>query len=446
MVGVEALNRKEVRRQRQVTIFVNFSSEKRHPNASPLNRPARNAIDKATAGKTAGRLERTTRSMQFEFATATRIVFGPGTAGSIGREAAALGRRAFVLTGAGPQRAWPLLRVLENHHVMHTEFRIGQEPTTDLVAEAAREAGGRSCDLVIGIGGGSVIDAGKAVAALLANGGDLLQYVEVIGAGRPLQRPSVPCIAVPTTAGTGAEVTRNAVLDSPAHKVKVSMRSAFMLPRLALVDPELTYSMPPGLTAATGMDALTQLLEAFVSRNANPLTDGICREGLQRAARSLGRAFADGNDRQAREDMCLASLFGGLALANAKLGAVHGIAGPFGGAFRAPHGAVCGRLLPLVAAANIKALRERDPGASALERFLEAARILVSDTHATAEAGAAWLQTLCDRLKVPALSTYGFVAEHAPGLIAASMRSSSMKGNPIDLTAQELGTILEQAV
>jgi alcohol dehydrogenase class IV len=383
--------------------------------------------------------------MQFEFATATRIVFGPGTAGSIGREAAALGRRAFVLTGADPQRAWPLLRDLENQHVMHTEFRIVQEPTTDRVAEAAREAESRGCDLVIGIGGGSVIDAGKAVAALLANGGGLLQYLEVIGEGRPLLRPSVPCIAVPTTAGTGAEVTRNAVLDSPAHKVKVSMRSPFMLPRLALVDPELTYSMPPALTAATGLDALTQLLEAFVSRNANPLTDGVCRVGLQRVARSLYGAFANGNDRQAREDMCLASLCGGLALANARLGAVHGIAGPFGGTFRAPHGAVCGRLLPLVAAANIKALRERDPDAAALGRFRDAARIFTGDTGATAEAGAAWLQALCGRLEAPALSAYGFASDHAPDLITHAMRSSSMKGNPIDLTARELERILKQA-
>jgi alcohol dehydrogenase class IV len=383
--------------------------------------------------------------MLFEFATATRIVFGPGTAGSIGREAAALGRRAFVLTGAAPQRALALLRDLENHHVMHSEFRIVQEPTTDLVAEAAREADSRDCDLVIGIGGGSVIDAGKAVAALLANGGDLLQYLEVIGEGRPLQRPSAPCIAVPTTAGTGAEVTRNAVLGSPAHNVKVSMRSPFMLPRLALVDPELTCSMPPGLTAATGLDALTQLLEAFVSRNANPLTDGICREGLQRAARSLYRAFADGEDRQAREDMCLASLCGGLALANARLGAVHGVAGPFGGTFKAPHGAVCGRLLPFVAAANIQALRERYPGAAALGRFREAARMFTADPGASAEDGAAWLHDLCGRLEIPGLSTYGFGTEHAPDLIVNALRSSSMKGNPIDLTARELETILEQA-
>jgi alcohol dehydrogenase class IV len=391
------------------------------------------------------RIQKKFRFMKFEFATATRIVCGPGAASAIGQEAAALGRRAFVLTGACPDRAQPLLRRLENHHVTHTEFQVGEEPTTALVTEAVREAGGRGCDLVIGIGGGSVLDTGKAVAALLANGGDLGQYLEVIGEGRPLQRPSVPCIAVPTTAGTGAEVTRNAVLGSPGYKVKVSMRSPLMLPRLALVDPELTYSMPPEITAASGLDALTQLLEAFVSRNANPLTDAICREGLRRAARALLRAYQNGNDQQAREDMCLASLCGGLALANAKLGAVHGIAGPFGGTFRAPHGAVCGRLLPFVASATIGALRERDPGSPAIGRFQEAARIFTSNTAATAEDGAAWLRSLCGRLNVPGLSTYGFSAAHSTDLVAQSIRSSSMRGHPVDLTASELGIILDHA-
>jgi alcohol dehydrogenase class IV len=383
--------------------------------------------------------------MKFEFSTAARIVFGPGSATGIGQEAAALGRQAFVLTGARPERALPLLRQLENHHVAHVEFRVAEEPTTALVTDAVAEAGSRGCDLVIGIGGGSVLDAGKAVAAMLTNGGDLMDYLEVIGKGRPLKRLSAPYIAVPTTAGTGAEVTRNAVLESPDHKVKVSMRSPFMLPRLALVDPELTYSMPAGLTAATGLDALTQLLEAFVSRSANPLTDGICREGLRRAARALVRAFEDGGDRPAREDMCLASLCSGLALANARLGAVHGIAGPFGGMFKAPHGALCGRLLPFVAAATISALRERDPGSPAVARFEEAARILTGSPDAGAEDGAAWLRTLCNRLEVPGLSTYGFSFKHSTDLIAKSLRSSSMAGHPVDLTVPELEMILENA-
>ncbi len=384
--------------------------------------------------------------MQFEFATAARVLFGSGTAEAIGREAAALGRRAFVLTGAGPERALPLLRRLENHHVAHARFPVGREPTTDLVAVAAREAARFGCDLVIGIGGGSVLDAAKAVAALLANGGDLMQYLEVIGEGLPLQRPSVPCIAIPTTAGTGSEVTRNAVLESPGHRIKVSLRSAFMLPRLALVDPELTCSMPPALTAATGLDALTQLLEAFVSRSANPLTDAVCREGLWRVGRSLERAFANGEDRQAREDMALASLCGGLALANARLGAVHGLAGPFGGAYHAPHGAVCGRLLPFVTAVNIAALRERHPGSPVLGRFQEAARIFTGAPGAGAEDGAAWLGELCGRLGVAPLSAYGFSPAHSAELIANAMRSSSMRGNPVDLSEAELQTILNRAM
>jgi alcohol dehydrogenase class IV len=383
--------------------------------------------------------------MEFEFASAARIVFGRGAAARIGAEAAALGRHAFVVTGARPERSIPLLRRLENHHVIHTVFRVAQEPTIDLVMAAVSQAAARGCDLVIGVGGGSVIDTGKAVAALLTNGGGPMDYLEVIGSGRALERMSAAFIAVPTTAGTGAEVTRNAVLESRVHQVKVSMRSPFMLPRLALVDPELTFSMPPDLTAATGLDALTQLLEAFVSRNANPLTDAICRAGLARAAGSLVPAFCNGNDHAAREDMCLASLFGGLALANAKLGAVHGIAGPFGAAFRAPHGAVCGRLLPFVAAANLTAIRQRASSSPAADRFEELARILTMDPNAGAEAGIAWLRSLCDRLSVPRLSAYGFSLEQSQDLIVNSIRSSSMRGNPIDLTAQELEAILAQA-
>jgi alcohol dehydrogenase class IV len=383
--------------------------------------------------------------MQFEFATAGRIVFGAGVSSTLGREAAALGRRAFVLTGGRPQAHAPLLRLLENHHVAHTPFRVTREPTTDLVLEAAGRAAAHTCDLVVGIGGGSVIDAGKVVAALLTNGGDIMDYLEVVGRGQPLGRASAPYIALPTTAGTGAEVTRNAVLESPRHRVKVSMRSPFMLPRLALVDPELTYSMPPALTAATGLDALTQLLEAFVSRGANPLTDGVCREGLARAGRGLQRACDDGADRDARADMCVASLCGGLALANAKLGAVHGIAGPFGGRFKAPHGTVCGRLLPFVTAANLAALRARAPEAPALERYAEAARLVSGTPSATAADILPWLEGLCARLKVPGLASFGFGEKDAEEIVPAALRSSSMRGNPVDLTAEELRAVLNRA-
>jgi alcohol dehydrogenase class IV len=383
--------------------------------------------------------------MEFEFATAGRIVFGAGASRRLGGEAAALGRRALVVTGARPERSAELRRLLDDHHVMHTLFSVAGEPTTALVEAGSDRARDFGCNVVVGIGGGSVIDTGKAIAAMLANGGDLMEHLEVIGKARPLALPSAPFIAVPTTAGTGAEVTRNAVLGSPAHRIKVSLRSPFMLPRLALVDPELTYSMPPALTAATGFDALTQLLEAFVSRDATPLTDGICREGLRRGGRSLAAAVADGADRQAREEMCIASLFGGLALANARLGAVHGIAGPFGGMFPAPHGAVCGRLLPLVAAANISALRQRAPGSPALVRYQEAAGVLTGNSRAEPEDGAEWLQALCTRLAIPPLSAYGFSAQSMGLLIERARHASSMRGNPVDLTAHELEHVLLKA-
>jgi alcohol dehydrogenase class IV len=210
-----------------------------------------------------------------------------------------------------------------------TEFQVHGEPTIDVVREGTKAA--RGCEMILGLGGGSVLDTGKAIAALATNPGDVIDYLEVIGKGQPLIHASLPYLAIPTTAGTGAEVTRNAVLESPEQNIKVSLRSPWMLPRLALVDPELTYQLPPDITASSGLDALTQLIEPFVSFKANPMTDAICREGMGHAARSLRRACETSADKASREGMSIASLFGGLALANAALGAVHGFAGPLGG-------------------------------------------------------------------------------------------------------------------
>ena len=263
--------------------------------------------------------------MRFEFATASQIIFGPGTIREVAGEAAGMGKRAFVITGRSTERAGPLLEQLNKHAIEYVTFSVPTEPTTTIVTEAVKQAREAKSDLVIGIGGGSVLDTGKVIAAMLTNSGKLLDYLEVVGLGKPLKKTPVSYIAIPTTAGTGAEVTRNAVLAVPEKQVKVSMRSPLMLPRLAVVDPELTHSMPPSITAVTGLDALTQLIEAYVSNKANPMTDGICREGLKRAGRSLRQACENGSDSNAREDMALASLFSGLALANAKLGAVHGL-------------------------------------------------------------------------------------------------------------------------
>ena len=280
------------------------------------------------------------------------------------------------MTGLATARTNRLLDLLAAQGIDCVTFPVSGEPTVEVVRQGVQHVRHATCDLVIGFGGGSAMDTGKAIAALMTNSGDLLDYLEVIGKGKPLTQPAAPFIAIPTTAGTGAEVTRNAVLASPEHRVKVSLRSPHMLPRVALVDPELTYSLPPQVTASTGLDALTQLIEPFVSIRANPMTDAFCREGMRRAARSLRRAYEHGNDVKAREDMSLASLLGGLALANAGLGAVHGIASVMGGMFPAPHGAVCARLLPHVMEINVRALQERQPGSDALHRYDEVARIL----------------------------------------------------------------------
>jgi len=386
--------------------------------------------------------------MRFEFATATRIIFGAGASEEAAVLAGGMGRRAFVLTGRNAERAAPFIERLKQQGVATESFAVTGEPATGTVLAATEQARAAHCDVVVAFGGGSVLDTGKVVSALLANGGGLMDYLEVIGRGQPLRRPAVPCVAIPTTAGTGAEVTRNAVIASPEHRVKASVRSPLMLPRLAVVDPALTTSMPPAVTASTGLDALTQLMEAFVCNAANPLTDGVCREGLRRAARSLRRACEDGNNAAAREDMSMASLFGGLALANARLGAVHGFAGVLGGMFAAPHGVICARLLPYVMEANARALVARGArgrGSPASERFEEVARIVSGRSGALAEDGVAWMRDLCAALKIPSLAQFGLNESDFPAVVAQSQKASSMKGNPLPLTDEELTLILKQA-
>jgi alcohol dehydrogenase class IV len=357
-----------------------------------------------------------------------------------------MGRRAFVITGRSAERAQPLIGQLKDIGMAVTHFSIPEEPTTQLALEAVEKARRSNCDVVIGMGGGSVLDTGKVVAALLTNSGQLMDYLEVIGNGQPLKRKSAPCVAIPTTAGTGTEVTSNSVLGSPEHRVKVSMRSPYMLPDLALVDPELTYSMPPGLTAVTGLDAFTQLLEAFVSIHANPLTDGICREGLQRAARSLKRVYLDGANVAAREDMCLASLFGGLSLANAKLGAVHGFAGPLGGMYHAAHGALCAALLPFVMEANVRALESRNAESPAIDRYDEVARLITGLPAARAKEAITWVRNLRVQLEIKPLTAYGIEEKDFTDIVDKSGNASSMKGNPVELTNEELLEILQKAL
>jgi alcohol dehydrogenase class IV len=385
--------------------------------------------------------------MKFEFITATRIVFGPGTFREVGTLVEGLGSRALVVTGRDVSRAEKLLASLRQAGVGAATFCVASEPDLPTIENGVALAKKENCDFVVGLGGGSALDAAKAIAALLANGGELLDYLEIIGHAKPLKKPSAPFIAIPTTAGTGSEVTRNAVLASSNHGLKVSLRSPLMLARIALVDPELALELPPGITARTGMDALTQLIEPFVCSRANPLTDGLCEEGLCRAARSLRIAFHDGQNLSAREEMAVASLFGGLALANAGLGAVHGFAGPIGGKFpQAPHGAICAALLPFVMEANIRALRRRDGQSQVLKRYDRIAAICTRDDHATADEGVDWVCRMVDDLQIPRLGTYGVKLEHIDELVLKATQASSMKANPITLSPEELTQILQQAL
>jgi alcohol dehydrogenase class IV len=374
----------------------------------------------------------------FEFATAGRVIVGVGRSAELPSLVASLGSRPFVFTGSRHEAY--------GRGLGDAVVPVRGEPTVDRARTAAGDARDHGADVIVAIGGGSVIDLAKAVAMLLANGGDPLDYLEVVGAGRPIERASVPCVAVPTTAGTGAEVTANAVLASPDHGVKASLRGPSMLPRIALVDPALTVTCPPAVTASSGLDALTQCLEPFVGGRANPVTDGLAREGLRRAATGLRRAYADGADLAARTDMAVCSLLGGMALANAGLGAVHGFAGVVGGAFDVPHGLACAALLAPVVEANVRALRSREAFAPALLRYEEAARLLTGRPDASIEDGVTWLRATVTELGVPGFGTYGLGPQHADDIVAKAARASSMRGNPITLDADELHAILAAAL
>jgi alcohol dehydrogenase class IV len=380
-------------------------------------------------------LARTVTRRAFTFATTGRISFGTGAATEIPGAVVAYGKRALVVTGAHPER-YDVMDALVEGQIAITHLRAGREPTVEDAREAAAMA--RGCDVVLGLGGGSAIDLAKAAGALVAVD-DPIDHLEVIGRGRPLPGPGLPVVAVPTTAGTGSEVTANAVLTAPEEAVKVSLRGPTLLPQVAIVDPMLTLGCSPKVTASSGLDAFTQCLEPYVSPMANPLTDGFARTGLAAASRSLRAAYADGSDVEARTDMALCSLLGGLALANAKLGAVHGLAGVIGGGTGGPHGAICAALLPSAVTVTTGALRSRDPKSVAL------AHIVTGERQSRTDDLVSWIRETCQELSVPGLDAYGFTAADVEHVVAAAARSSSMKGHPIELTTDELRLIVQSS-
>jgi alcohol dehydrogenase class IV len=383
--------------------------------------------------------------INFEFATATQVVFGNGTVSKVPQLLQGMGNIILLVTGKNPGRAKFLTESLEAEGFSVFYFQVEKEPDTGMISNGVRLARKTNCQAVVGFGGGSVIDSAKAIAALVPNKGELPDYLEVIGKGKKPEEKPLPFIAVPTTAGTGAEVTKNSVIHSPEHHVKVSLRSPLMFPDVAVVDPELTLSMPPEITATTGMDALTHLLETFVSNQANPFIDILCREGMRRISVSLKKVYDKGDNLKAREDMAFAAMLGGMALANVKLGAVHGFAGPMGGMFAVPHGAVCAALLPAVMEINIMTLQEQNQN-HLLEKYREVAQILTKNPDAKIEDGINWAEEMVKALKIPSLAAFGLSSSDFPVLVEKAKKASSMKGNPVSLSKEQLTAILEKSV
>jgi alcohol dehydrogenase class IV len=382
---------------------------------------------------------------RFDLAVPADIRFGAGRVEEVPAALLGLGAtRVLVVTGRRPDRAAGLRSALAEAGIATAVFPVAGEPTVDLVRDAMAAVADADSDAVLGFGGGSALDVAKAAALLAPTRADPLDHLEVIGAGRPITQPGLPCIAVPTTAGTGSEVTRNAVLAGKG--VKASLRSPLMLPRIAVVDPDLLAGVPPPTIAASGMDALSQLVEPLLSARANPFTDALARDGIRRSARSLRRAYTDGmTDPDVREDLALASLFGGLCLANSGLGAVHGLAAAAGARLSAPHGAVCAAALAPAFQVNLWALNDRAPDHPALPRFAEVAALLTGRADARPEDGIVWLQDLAEALAVPGLAAYGLAEADVAAVVEDAQRASSMRANPIPLTDAEVAEIVARA-
>lgn len=384
--------------------------------------------------------------VHFDLAVPADVRFGAGRVSEVPDALAGVGAsRVLVVTGRTTSRADEIRSALSKAGISSIPFGVATEPSIERVRAAMALLADAGCDAVLGFGGGSAIDVAKAAALLASSGVDPLEHLEVIGAGRPIERPGLPCVAVPTTAGTGSEVTRNSVLSGGG--VKASLRSPLMLPKVAVVDPDLLAGLPSATIAASGMDALSQLIEPLLSQRANPFSDALARDGIGRSARSLRRAYQERmEDAAVREDLALASLFGGICLANSGLGAVHGIAAAAGARLAAPHGAVCAAVLAAAMEVNLRVLRERAPAHPALLRMAQVALLLTGQPDATPEDGIRWLQELTAALSIPGLASYRLSEDEIPAVVTAALKASSMRGNPIELTDAEVTEIATRSL
>ncbi|AAZ97720.1 iron-containing alcohol dehydrogenase [Thiobacillus denitrificans ATCC 25259] len=390
----------------------------------------------------------------FSLSRLPRIEFGAGSIGRLPAMVRQYGTRALLVTGGASferTAAWPaLLAGLRAHGVEWSRIRVAGEPSPDLIDRAVRDLQSENVEVVIGIGGGSALDAAKAIAGLLRTGNSVMDHLEGVGPELPYTGPAVPFIAVPTTAGTGSEATKNAVLSvQGTHGFKKSFRDEKLVAEFAVVDPDLLATCPPAVVAANGMDAFTQLLESFISSRAAPFTDSIAWGGMKAARDGLLALHADQGDAAARERMAYAALASGITLAQAGLGSVHGLAAPLGAFFPIPHGLACGTLLAEATEMNLGALRARAPSHPALGKYAQVGRLLGKDGR-LADADAqnrlvsilrAWTETL----GLPTLGHYGVTASDIPRIVANS-RGSSMRTNPVVLDDGEIAGILEARI
>jgi alcohol dehydrogenase len=387
----------------------------------------------------------------FSIGRLPRIEFGSGMVAKLPRFAAGYGRRVLLVTGAQSfdrsSYAAPLLAGLANSGLSVDRVRIAGEPSPEDVDAAVEAWRGSGIDVVIGIGGGSALDAAKAIAGLLRPGNSVMDHLEGVGPEAPYRGPSTPFIAVPTTAGTGSEATKNAVLSRQgAGGFKKSFRDDALVAEIALVDPDLLVGCPPAQIAANGMDALTQLLESYVSTRANPVTDALALSGLKAVRDGLLAWYERGDDAaDARARMAYASLLSGICLAQTGLGSVHGLASPLGALFPIPHGVVCGTLVADATRINLEAMDAREPGNCALARYADIGRLLSDRTGASPADDRDRLVRIlaqwAERMALPKLSSFGVAAGDLNRIVAAS-RGSSMKTNPVVLTDDEIGRLV----
>lgn len=378
-----------------------------------------------------------------EFFTPTKIILGEGAINRTGEIVKSVGNNGLIVSSHSGRYNSKLEKQLLEKDVRYCIYKVSGEPTVETVLQGLQIARQNKVEVVVGIGGGSTLDTAKAIAILMTNSGDIYNYLEVVGEGKVFQNRGLPSIAIPTTAGTGTEVTKNAVISVPNAKVKVSLRSEWMIPKMAIIDPELTYCLEQEVTAFSGMDALTQLIEPYVCNQPNPVTDPLCRDGIMRIANNFQTAYYDGTNKKARYNMSVASLFSGMALANAKLGAVHGFAGVLGGMYGTPHGEICAILLPQVIKVNLDIIKNREPNNAALTRYRQIAKMILNseDEQELIE----WILDLDRKFSIPTLRSIGIRREDFNVIIEKASQANSMKGNPINLSEKELQTILEYA-